>query len=150
MAIGVFIAPILLYWEALSSENPGQGNVFLCPEPQTLANLPITPAVAVRCLDQERIFIYLQQLIAIGCSAWNSAESVADVRIKQYLMPDGPPASKFGNEPCVLPHFASEGAVPLKRVITALLLIHISPMAYEFSAGPSFHAGAGDDCENEK
>ena len=60
-------------------------------------------------------------------------------------MPDGPPTSKFGNEPCVMPHFASEGAVLLKRVITALLLIHIPPMAYEFSAAPSFHAGAGDD-----
>jgi hypothetical protein len=56
MAIGVFIAPNLLYWEALSSEVPDKAR-FPHFIPQTDLPAPdISPSFAISGLDDKRIF----------------------------------------------------------------------------------------------
>jgi hypothetical protein len=54
MAIGVFIAPILLYWEALSSEVPAKARFSRAQAELRASAIP--PSLAISGLDDERVF----------------------------------------------------------------------------------------------
>jgi hypothetical protein len=53
MAIGVFIAPILLYWEALSSDDPGIASASEGNKGSRLWDPQILTPAAIRRLNQK-------------------------------------------------------------------------------------------------
>src|SRR5467141_4106559 len=82
MGIGVFIAPILLYWEALSSESPDKARFSAS---RRLPDSGIPTAGTIRGPDEEGIFLDLQKLIAVGCPGGNPTVGVADIGVKERI-----------------------------------------------------------------
>jgi hypothetical protein len=142
MAIGVFIAPILLYWEALSSETADKAISLSAAVPPDLGDPQVAPALAVRCLDQEGIFRHFHELIAVSCSGWDPVKLIAHVRIKERPIFHTPSAGKFRDDLLLTLNRAREGPVILEGIVTALARIDISPVSDELRAGSSFHTGA--------
>jgi hypothetical protein len=95
MAIAVFIAPILLSWEALSS-LPWEWQALPCR--LALPHSHIAPEIAVGRLNNERVFLDLEELVAIGRARWNAAEGIARVTVEQCLAVDRPAPLEFGNQ----------------------------------------------------
>jgi hypothetical protein len=83
MAIGVFIAPILLYWEALSLEFQDKATFSAAQRPTPLPNPAISTVGAVGRFDQERVRSDFHQLVLISRAGRDAAKQVADVSIKK-------------------------------------------------------------------
>jgi hypothetical protein len=142
MAIGVLIAPILLYWEALSSEFEDKATFSATRLRQPLLDPPISALRAVRRFDEERVSFYLEQLVLIGGPRRNAAKSVAEVSIEKGAAPYGPSAREIRDDPRPLPDLTGKRPVGFKRIVAALSRVSVSPMPYEFLSTLSFYPGA--------
>jgi hypothetical protein len=98
MAIGVFIAPNLLYWEALSSEVPDKAR-FSHSIPQTdLPASDIPPSLAISGLDDKRIFSQLEKFVPVSCATRYPATRLAQVNVEDSVFLHFPLAGKLQNE----------------------------------------------------
>src|SRR3954470_17103785 len=132
MVIGVFIAPILLYWEALSSEFEDKAILPSVHVPTPLPNPPIPALVAVCRFDQERLRFDFQQLILIGGARRDAAKNVADVGIVKRFAPDGPSAGEIRDDPRPMSDLTRERPVGFEGVVTALRRVSVPPITHEF------------------
>src|SRR4051812_8025408 len=94
MAIGVFIAPNLLYWEALSSAGHRMQYLPL-KSPRGLPRPHVSPFFAVCSTDHEKAPFHLQQLVLIGRPRRNAAQCVAQVLVVQGLACNRPTPREF-------------------------------------------------------
>jgi hypothetical protein len=125
MAIGVFIAPNLLYWEALSSEDPAKARF-------SQAELPapkIPPSLAISGLDNERIFVEFEKLIPVSCAGRDPTTYLAQVNVEDSILFHSPSAGKFQNQLSAAGHFARKSAVSFKGIVATLELVGIPPVA---------------------
>jgi len=150
MVIGVFIAPILLYWEALSSESSDKAIFSAARTSRFLTDPVIAPLLSVGSLNHERSLLDFQDLVAVGRAWRNSTEGVTQVGVEKRASPQTPSAIESRNDLCPKFHFAGERPIPLKGVVTALLPVCVAPVAHELGATPSFHAGTGAQRKKEK
>ena len=131
MAIGVFIAPILLYWEALSSF--GLKIAVLRRAPHSVATLTdpkISTLAAVRSFDQKRPFFDAKQLIVVDRARRNSSQNIADVIVRQNIALHRPPPLEFGYKLGSEVHLARESAIWPEGVKTTLSVVGVPPFAH--------------------
>jgi hypothetical protein len=150
MAIGVFIAPILLYWEALSSDSADKATFSANQSPPNSVDAEIPAVVPIGRLDEERILLYLQKLVAIRRAGWDSTKIVAEIQIEKRSVPDPPSPRESGNDLVVIPDLAGEGTIGVERIVTALVRVDVSPMADELAAGILCHARAGGEGQKQE
>jgi hypothetical protein len=142
MAIGVFIAPILLYWEALSSPGPRMASISLLKT--CLADPPVAPALTVGRPNEKRIPAHLENLVAVGRPGRNPTEYITEVCIEQCVGLYIPPTGESRNHYGLLPDLAMKCAVGAERISTALHLICVKPIADKWgSAWPIESRAAG-------
>jgi len=130
MAIGVFIAPILLYREALSSlgwpiASPSvvQAAASQLPEPD------VTPPTPIRSLDQKCLVFDAEELVSIGRASLDPAQLVGQVAVKQKFVLHCPSTPEFGDELRLKVHFAGKSAVFFEMIPTTLDIVGIPPFA---------------------
>jgi len=104
MAIGVFIAPILLYWEALSSEVPAKAR--FSPAQAELTAPEILSSLAISGLNDERVFFYLEKLIPVSRAGRDPTTCLAQVNVEDSVLFHSPSAGKFQHQLSALVHFA--------------------------------------------
>ena len=141
MAIGVFIAPILLCWEALSAAEPK--NASTSPgSRRALTHPAITAAFPIRGADEKPILIHFQHLVAVGGAYGDTTERVAEIGIEQRVTLHGPPARESRYGYTVERDLSMERTVGTKRIPAALRLICINPFSDECSSALPIESGA--------
>ena len=150
MAIGVFIASILLYWEALSSESQDKATFSAAQRQTPLPNPAISAVGAVGRFDQERVGSDFQQLVLIGRAGRDAAKNVAGVSIKKRIPPNTPSARKIRNDLRALSDLTRKRSVAFEGIVAALGRVSVSPMAHEFRTAPLFDAGASEERHQQK
>jgi len=100
MAIGVVIAPILLYWEALSSDSSDKARDSPAPSPG-LPEPVIPPVVSIRCLNEKGTLPDLQQAVPVRRPGRDSSEHIADVAVEERVAVDGPSAFETRHRPVI-------------------------------------------------
>jgi hypothetical protein len=147
MAIGVFIAPILLYWEALSSLGPAMASIP-CFSPASL-DPTVAPAFPVRRSDEKRVLTHLENLVAVGRSLRNPTERITKVSIEQGATLHRPATGKSGYGGSFLLNLATKGAVGAERISAALHLICVKPIADERGSALPIERRAASEQSNQ-
>jgi hypothetical protein len=129
MAIGVFIASILLYWEALfavalqiARHSSDRAPFKPLPDPD------VPPLAAICGLDQKGVFFDAEELVSIDRAGWNTIQGVADIIVEQDIVFNSPAAAEFGDKLASIIYLACETAVRLESVTATLDFVGILPL----------------------